>query len=141
MDSLDDSYLLTPTALLPAVEELVLDEKTLVYFRIFGWWVLVQSWSALRFSDHRGIVPSQVEIDALGFTARLTHSKTLGSDRNDTMRLVVVDKNCFVQRDGWMSPGWRTTVSAQGSPPLDAAQWLEFHAVGRRCFGLPEAGA
>ena len=22
------------------------------------------------------------------------------------MRLVVIDKNCFVQRDGWMSAGW-----------------------------------
>ena len=56
------------------------------FFRIFGWWVLVQSCGTWGFSDLHGIVPSQVEIDAIGFTARLTHSKTLGSDRNVTMR-------------------------------------------------------
>ena len=32
--------------------------------------------------------------------------KTLGSDRIVTMRLLVIDKDCFVQRDGWMSAGW-----------------------------------
>ena len=48
-------------------------------------WVLVQSWGTLRFSSHRGIVTSQVEIDAVGFTSRFKHSKILGSDRNVTM--------------------------------------------------------
>ena len=80
----------------------MLNETSPTYFRIFGWWLLVQSWSALRFSDHRGIIPTRVELDEKGFTTKLTHSKTLGSDRSVKMRLVVI--SCL--RHGWMAAGW-----------------------------------
>ena len=42
-----------PTALLAAIEDLVLDETAFCYFRICGWWLLVQSWRTIRFQDHR----------------------------------------------------------------------------------------
>ena len=70
----------------------------------------MQSWGTLRFSDHRGIAPAQVTVDEQGFTASLTHSKTLGSDRSVTMRLVVVNRACFVQRPEWMTTGWKLLV-------------------------------
>ena len=95
-----------PTTPLAAVEDLVLDETSPACFRIFGWWLLVQSWGTLRFSDHRGIIPTHVELDEQGFTAELTHSKTLGSDRGVNVRLVVVRRVCAIKRDGWMPTGW-----------------------------------
>ena len=95
-----------PTALLAAVEDLVLNESVPCYFRIFGWWILVQAWGMLRFSDHRGISPSQVTLDERGFTARLVHSKTIGSDRNVGMGLVVIDGACYFKHEGWMATGW-----------------------------------
>ena len=62
-----------PTALFATIEDLVLDESVFCYFRIFGWWLLVQSWRTLRFSDHG---ETHIELDEQGFTAKLTHSKT-----------------------------------------------------------------
>ena len=89
-----------------AVEELVLDEEgpESIFVSLAGF----SCSHGLRYASPTtaDLSSSQIEIDAIGFTARLTHLKPLGSDRNVTMRLVVIDKNCFVQRDGWMSAGW-----------------------------------
>ena len=46
-----------PAALLAALEETVCDFDTTLCYRIYGWWVLVQCWGTLRFSDHRGFSP------------------------------------------------------------------------------------
>ena len=64
---------LFPTVMLSSLEELVMDASVFTYFRINGWWILLQSWGTLRFSDHRGIAPAQVMVDEQGFTARMTH--------------------------------------------------------------------
>ena len=58
-----------PTIVLSSLEDLVMDASMFTYFRIYGWWILVQSWGTLRFSDHRGIAPAQVTVDEQGFTA------------------------------------------------------------------------
>ena len=61
----------------------------------------------LRFSDHRGLRPADVQFDSEGFVAEPTWSKTIGSDRALTMRLVVISKGAFVQKASWMSTGWQ----------------------------------
>ena len=30
------------------------------YMRMYGWWVLLQSWGTMRFSDHRGLSPADI---------------------------------------------------------------------------------
>ena len=67
-----------PAALLAALEETVCDLDTTLYYRIYGgWWVLVQCWGTLRFSDHRGLSPSDAHLDSEGFVGKLTRSKTI----------------------------------------------------------------
>ena len=44
----------------PVAEELVQNTESHQYFRVFGWWLLLQNWATLRFCDHRGILPSSV---------------------------------------------------------------------------------
>ena len=60
----------------------------------------------MRFSDHRGLRPANVSLDAEGFVAKLTQSKTIGSDRAVSMRLVVICKGAFVRSSSWMVTGW-----------------------------------
>ena len=86
-----------PTVLLAALEEAVCDSATTLYCRIYGWSVLVQCWGTLRFSDHRGLSPADAQSDSEGFIGKLTRSKTIGSDRAVTMRLVVIAKGAFVR--------------------------------------------
>ena len=61
----------SPTAMLVALEHLVVCTQTPRHYRAFAWWLLIQNWATLRVSDHRG----SVKIDETGFSAQLTRSK------------------------------------------------------------------
>ena len=95
------------TAMLVALEHLVVCAQTPRYYRVFSWWLLVQNWATLRFSDHTEILPSSVKIDVTGFSAQLTRSKTLGDDRTVASRPLVIDRCCYLAVAGWMQEGWR----------------------------------
>ena len=68
-------------------------------FRLHAWWILVQSWRTLSCSDHRGKAHADVAVTGDSFSARLTRSKTPGSDRQVAARIVVV----FSRHEHW---GW-----------------------------------
>ena len=69
-----------PITLLEALERLVTSSDTAVYLRVFAWWILLQNWGTLRFSDHRGLSPSGISVVGGQFSGILTRSKTIGSD-------------------------------------------------------------
>ena len=47
--------------LLALVENFVLTIISIsAYMRMYGWWVLLQSWGTIRFSDHRGLSPAYI---------------------------------------------------------------------------------
>ena len=94
--------------LLAEIETLVVDPSKQTYLRIIGWWVLLQSWGTLRFSDHRGLLPKQITVDNTGFTGVLSRSKTLGSDKTVGSRPVFVHAACYVRERNWLSVGWKT---------------------------------
>ena len=52
------------STMLAALEEVTMKQKEAVYHRIYSWWILVQTWCTLHFSDHRGISPQEVTVDA-----------------------------------------------------------------------------
>ena len=72
--------------MLAMLEELIMNDRSLVYHRVYAWWNLVQSWGTLRFDDHRGIRPKDVSFIGGSMSARSTRSKTLGSDRSVSSR-------------------------------------------------------
>ena len=67
--------------MLSMLDGVVVNANSPVYHRIHAWWILVQSWRTLRFDDHRGIRPKDVSFIGGSMSARLTSSKTPGSDR------------------------------------------------------------
>ena len=83
-----------------AVECCVVDRTKPKYLRTLGWWILLQSWEALRFSDHRGLVPKQITVNDSALTALLPHPKTLGTDQAIGSRPVVVHPVCFIRKTG-----------------------------------------
>ena len=96
-----------PTVMVQALEDTVIDVTVRLYFRVYAWWLLLQCWATLRFSDHRGLVPDEkFEVKGNSLTTRLLRSKTIGSDKTVTSRSVVVSQNCFVKRSEWLSCGW-----------------------------------
>ena len=82
-----------------ALEDLVVDETSVFYFRVYARWLLLQCWGTLRFSDHRGLIPDdRFEVRGNNLSARLTRSKTIGSDKALACRSVVCSSACFVRR-------------------------------------------
>ena len=82
-----------PATLVEALEKNVVREDGLFYHRVYSWWILLQCWGTLRL----GLSPD---------TARLTRSKTIGSDKRVTFRLVAVSSHCFVAESSWLPVGW-----------------------------------
>ena len=77
-----------------ALEDTVVDETVRPYFRVYAWWLLLQCWATLRFSDHRGLVPDEkFEVKGNSLTTRLVRSKTcrgLTELFRQTLRVVVL---------------------------------------------------
>ena len=67
--------------------------------RLFACSILVHSWATLRFDDHRGITLSDVTFTGGSMTARLTRSKTIGSNRDVSSRMVFVNACYWFSRE------------------------------------------
>ena len=96
------------STMMVGLEEKVMDPGTSVYSRIYAWWVLVQTWCTLRFSDHWGISPQKVKTDSSGL------AKTIGADKSIVSRPLVLDKACWVSKSDWFMTGWRILQEAAG---------------------------
>ena len=66
---------------------------------------------ALRFSDHRGLLPSDVKCAGGSLQAKLSRSKTLGADREVQSRPAYIDQACFIASPGWIVQGWDLLTS------------------------------
>ena len=93
-------------SMLAALEELTVNDKALPYYRVYAWWILLQSWGTMRFSDHRGLMPTDVLVTGNSMTAKLTRSKTTGDDKDVAFRMVHIASCCFLVSPSWLSTGW-----------------------------------
>ena len=83
-----------------------------MYYRIFEWCILVQQWETLRFDDHKGTKPSDFSFTGGSKTARVTRSKSIGSDRNVSSSMVYVYACCHIVMSGWTLEGWAVLETA-----------------------------
>ena len=95
-----------PTILLASFEEMVLAGDRPLFLRVLSWWLLVQSWGTMRFDDHRGLLPCDVNISAAGMQAKLTRTKVSGSDKHLNFRTVIIAPAAYVQYKNWLTVGW-----------------------------------
>ena len=96
-----------PVAILEGLELTVMDRTSVFYLRVYAWWVLLQCWATLRFSDHRGLNPDRdFLVEGNKLIAKLTWSKTIGEDKKVRYRTVLITECCFVTQPDWFSAGW-----------------------------------
>ena len=96
-----------PVGLLALVENFVMTDSNPAYMRMYGWWVLLQSWGTMRFSDHRGLSPADISFADGSLTGLLRRTKTTGTDKNVSARPVRVDASSFISTPQWLSVGWQ----------------------------------
>ena len=92
--------------MLRALENVVTDAGLLPFVRVYAWWVLIQNWGTFRFSDHRCIDPSSVVITSAGFSAVLSRSKTIGTDKSIGSRPLTLAACCYISVPTWMQEGF-----------------------------------
>ena len=88
----------------------------LPYYGVHSWWILIQTWGTLRFSDHRGLKPTDITVKGNSLAARLTRSKTTGDDKDVAFRMVHIADCCFSSSPSWLSTGWSLLNSLADFP-------------------------
>ena len=84
------------------------------YWRAMSWWIIVQCWVTLRFDDHRGIVPAELEVTETGLLGKLKGSKVTGPDKKLNYRLLVIHSSAYFHQKLWMLTGWH--LLEKGAP-------------------------
>ena len=105
----------THSAYIAAAEALVVDIQPETVLRCYAFWRCLESWAALRFSDHRGLSPAACRVTEGAFRAVLTRTKTTGADKKIQSRVLHVDRDCWLLHSDWITVGWNLWE--------DAAPW------------------
>ena len=74
-------------------------------WKAMSWRILVQCWATLRFDDHRGLVPDELEVTESGLLGKLKRSKVTGPDKKLNFRLLVLHSSANVHQKLWMLTG------------------------------------
>ena len=67
-----------PLSFVIIFEALVIDASKPRFLRMYAWFRLVRIWGALRFDDHRGLVPDRARLVGGPWRATLVRTKTSG---------------------------------------------------------------
>ena len=95
-----------PLALVHSLEFAVVNEALPNYDRMYAWWMLVRTWSSLRFDDHRGLMPAEMDMKNGHLTAVLTRTKTSGQDKSVEALPVHVSSKAFLGISTWLAVGF-----------------------------------
>ena len=96
----------THSAYIAASEMMVVDEQAKAVLRCYALLEMPRMLGALRFSDHRGLSPTDCSLTDTAFKGMLTRTKTTGKDKNILNRVLHVDRRCWLlRRIGWKSDG------------------------------------
>ena len=97
----------THSAYVAASEALVVNEQAAIVLRCYAFWRCLESWGALRFSDHRGLSPTECTVTEEAFKGVLVRTKTTGRDKKVLKRVLHIDRKCWLLHPEWMSVGWK----------------------------------
>ena len=73
---------------------------------MYAWYRVVRRWSAMRFDDHRGMVPQLIRLGAGGPRATLVRTKTTGAGKKKEQLELVVDRMTYLVEEGCLATGW-----------------------------------
>jgi len=101
-----------PLALVLALEREVVDEGVATCYRCHAWWHLLSLWASLRFDDHRGLPPGDIQLTIRGLEAVLCRTKTTGPGKRVTSLPLVVGYGSYLRESAWLVTGWNLWQSS-----------------------------
>ena len=101
------------STILCAVEQMIMSTASPDYFRIYAWWIRIQSLATLRFDDHRGINPRDIARSARHCSRPCSQeAKRWEKRRRLHSRPLIIDSECYLHSKEWISVGWRLLTDA-----------------------------
>ena len=90
-----------PVRLLMDLERVVIDKGESDRDRMLSWWLLLSSWCALRFSDHRWLIPTSFKESGGSWKFLLTWTKTTGPGKVVKNRTVPISAQAYFFAPKW----------------------------------------
>ncbi len=87
------------------LEAIVCDEGRASPDRLHSWWMLISSWTACRFDDHRGLAPRDVVCTDGDVDLTFRRSKTTGEDKPVRLRRTAISKDAWLFEPRWLGTG------------------------------------
>ena len=97
----------TPLAFVVMWECFVMDSSLAVALRMYSWYRSVRAWTAMRFDDHRGLVPDRIVSEHGILKGTLVRTKTTGAGKKREELTIAVGQDVFAREPDWMCTGWR----------------------------------
>ena len=96
-----------PLSFLVLFESTVTDRAAPKFVRLYSWLRLVRVWAALRFDDHRGIIPRRMVLTASGLRGTLVRTKTSGAGKRREELLRSVSCGAHFLHPSWLEVGFK----------------------------------
>ena len=94
-----------PTAVLAAIEHVVVDPSRPPFARYYGWTKLIRHWTSLRWDDTLGLSPSSFRRRARGLLARLERTKVSGPGKKVLVLPIFCSDRAYIEVPGWLDAG------------------------------------
>ena len=96
----------TTLTLLAAYEVVVVNPQRPRCQRMFAWYRCVRCWAAVRFDDHRGMLPQLVHLLPSGLRGTLVRTKATGAGKKRGQLDIIVGREVYISEPKWLSEGW-----------------------------------
>ena len=117
----------THSAYIAASKAIVVNERAKSVLRCYAFWRCLECWGALRFSDHRGLSPTDCSLTDTAFKGMLTRTKTTGRDKKVLNRALHVDRRCWLLTPDWLDVGWELWQKSAPGRGISSCQYRHEH--------------
>ena len=83
------------------------------FVRVVAWYRFVRYRGAMRFHDHRGMIPSRLRMVGSGLIGTLVRTKSSGVGKARHIIEVAVDVEAFLLCPAWLLVGWALWENAE----------------------------
>ena len=97
----------TTLALVAAFKPAVVNSRMPKFLRMRCWYRCVRLWSAMRFDDHRGLIPSLIRMLPSCMRATLFRTNTTGTGKRKEQLEMIVDRQAYICEAAWLEEGWK----------------------------------
>ena len=72
---------------------------------MYSWYRILRVWTAMRFDDHRGLLPDRIVVSNGILKGTLVRTKTSGAGKRREELTIAVGRDVYLCEPGWLGTG------------------------------------